>query len=127
MQKHSADADDNSQVSLVRSRTRVARERGAIDTPKEPREQGMGKVFSGADVVFSFPQPLATLPLAYSFSCGFRSLAFETISDLLAGKVLSIPYPAKVGEMPLKKSTYAKYVISQIVLANKQTGYAGLK
>ena len=91
LQKHSADAVDNTQLSLVRSRTRVARERSAIDTPKEPREQGMGKVFSGAGVVFSFPQLLATLPLAHSFSCGFRSLVFETLNDLLAGKVLSIP------------------------------------
>ena len=41
--------------------------------------------------------------------------------------MLSIPYPAKVDEMPLKTSIYAKYVISQIFLANKQTGYAGLE
>ena len=44
------------------SGTRAARERGVIDTRKEPREQGVGKVFSRADVIFSFPQLLATLP-----------------------------------------------------------------
>ena len=66
------------------SGTRAARERGAIDTQKEPREQGVMKVFSRADVVFSFPQLLTALPLARSFSCGLLSLALETVNDLLA-------------------------------------------
>ena len=74
--------DDNTQVSL--SLHRAARERDAIDTQKEPREQGVRKVFSRADVVFSFPQLLAALPLARSFSCGLLSLALETVNDLLA-------------------------------------------
>ena len=40
---------------------------------------------------------------------------------------MSIPYPAKVDDIPLKTSTYAKYVIYQLVLANKQTDCAGLE
>ena len=40
---------------------------------------------------------------------------------------MSIPYPIKVDDIPLKTSSYAKYVISQIVLANKQTDCASLE